>query len=687
MTLKLKGSTSGYVALDAPSSAGDNTLTLPTTNGSADQLLKTDGSGNLSWTDDNSGVSLTGSTNNTIATVTGANAIQGEANLTFDGSTLALAGNMQFTAANAQIELNNGGPRFWSPSANTLTIHTGGGLGSSSNERLRIDSGGRLLIGQTSGFDLYANGLLQVSATSGTAAISVNRFSNNGSSPYINLGKSRGGIGTYTIVQDDDRLGQINFCGADGNDLASPAAGIAGYVDGTPGSNDMPGRLVFFTASDNVTVAETERLIIDSTGKVLFLGTGAGSGSRGLEIATESVGAADEGVIFNARASGTTGRLTFKTNSATAMTILGNGGNVGIGTTSPAYNLDIKDGTSARVAIDVTTGSDASIIMDGINADFTGSDYWSLNAQSTGEFAILKASSEKFRIESTGRIYTKTDQSTAGLIIQNTVHDSQLRIEASAANKNSVIHFADGADGDVGIIDYDHNDNSLAFTVNASERLSILSDGTAIFDPNAGGTLSITGSSAHTSKVIIGDNANTGAGNCLVEGADGGDYFTIQSNGNVKFATGNGITFDDSSTSAVLDDYEEGTFTPLLGGSNYGTYNITGEGKYTKIGRIIQFQVVFQNKDLSNSASGAARVRGWPYAAETTSTRAIVPLSMMHYVDLPSDGSPNTYNLYSDGISFYALYSRSGTSWNDMAISNFHTSGMYLEFTGTYQAA
>ncbi|OUU14247.1 MAG: hypothetical protein CBB97_25295 [Candidatus Endolissoclinum sp. TMED37] len=35
---------------------------------------------------------LTGSTNNTITTVTGANAFQGEANLTFDGSTLAVTG-------------------------------------------------------------------------------------------------------------------------------------------------------------------------------------------------------------------------------------------------------------------------------------------------------------------------------------------------------------------------------------------------------------------------------------------------------------------------------------------------------------------------------------------------------------------------------------------------------------------
>ena len=40
---------------------------------------------------------LTGSTNNTITTVTGAHAVQGEANLTFDGSTLAVTGAGTFS--------------------------------------------------------------------------------------------------------------------------------------------------------------------------------------------------------------------------------------------------------------------------------------------------------------------------------------------------------------------------------------------------------------------------------------------------------------------------------------------------------------------------------------------------------------------------------------------------------------
>jgi hypothetical protein len=51
MTLRLNGSTSGYVEIDAPATAGSNTLTLPTGNGSADQVLSTNGSGTLSFAD------------------------------------------------------------------------------------------------------------------------------------------------------------------------------------------------------------------------------------------------------------------------------------------------------------------------------------------------------------------------------------------------------------------------------------------------------------------------------------------------------------------------------------------------------------------------------------------------------------------------------------------------------------
>ena len=51
------------------------------------------------YVDSVGGAVLTGSTNNQVTTVTGANAITGEANLTFDGTTLAVTGNITATTS------------------------------------------------------------------------------------------------------------------------------------------------------------------------------------------------------------------------------------------------------------------------------------------------------------------------------------------------------------------------------------------------------------------------------------------------------------------------------------------------------------------------------------------------------------------------------------------------------------
>lgn len=49
MALRLNGATSGYTEINAPATAGNNTLVLPTGNGTNGQFLQTDGSGALSW--------------------------------------------------------------------------------------------------------------------------------------------------------------------------------------------------------------------------------------------------------------------------------------------------------------------------------------------------------------------------------------------------------------------------------------------------------------------------------------------------------------------------------------------------------------------------------------------------------------------------------------------------------------
>jgi len=80
---------SGIVILDG--------ICHPTADGSAGQVLCTNGSAALQWATVSAGVTLAGSTDNTIATVTGSNALCGEANLTFDGSTLAVTGALTTT--------------------------------------------------------------------------------------------------------------------------------------------------------------------------------------------------------------------------------------------------------------------------------------------------------------------------------------------------------------------------------------------------------------------------------------------------------------------------------------------------------------------------------------------------------------------------------------------------------------
>ena len=159
------------------------------------------------------------------------------------------------------------------------------GFGGDGSEHARLDGTGRLLVGTTTARaagDVTAP--LQVEGT-GFNTSSLNLISNAGASSgnvsHISLAKSRGtSDGSSTVVADDDNLGTIQFCGADGTDLNSVAASITAAVDGTPGSNDMPGRLLFSTSADGAS-SPSERARINATG---YFGIGGIDPKRHLHI-------------------------------------------------------------------------------------------------------------------------------------------------------------------------------------------------------------------------------------------------------------------------------------------------------------------------------------------------------------------------------------------------------------------
>ena len=135
-------------------------------------------------------------------------------------------------------------------------------------EKARIDGSGRLLVGTSTARSLAAYGSagLQVESTGyDKSSISAVNNENSADGVALMLGKSRGAsIGSNTIVQSGDHIGGIYFQGADGSAFRNGAS-IAGFVDGTPGANDMPGRLVFSTTADGAS-SPTERMRITSGG-------------------------------------------------------------------------------------------------------------------------------------------------------------------------------------------------------------------------------------------------------------------------------------------------------------------------------------------------------------------------------------------------------------------------------------
>ena len=111
--------------------------------------------------------------------------------------------------------------------------------------------------------------------------------------PVIALAKGGNAtLGSHTIVTDGEELGNIIAFGDDGVDLETPAASIQFEVDGTPGANDMPGRILLNTTADGAT-AVSEAVRIDSSQNSTFAGNVILADASNLNISTPLLAGAD----------------------------------------------------------------------------------------------------------------------------------------------------------------------------------------------------------------------------------------------------------------------------------------------------------------------------------------------------------------------------------------------------------
>ena len=202
---------------------------------------------------DNTGRVGIGSTPNRTLHVFGETALSNSANT---GTLLVLPGA--------------GGNYIYSRAADGAATAVPFILAVGTQEALRVDANARLLVGTSSTLDTNygtTGGLLQVTGTSLPVIFAA--YANDIYGGRLDFVKSRSTtINGKTIVQNGDNLGSVIWGGADGTNII-PSARIDTYVDGTPGANDMPGRLVFSTTADGAS-SPTERMRIDSNGFIKF---------------------------------------------------------------------------------------------------------------------------------------------------------------------------------------------------------------------------------------------------------------------------------------------------------------------------------------------------------------------------------------------------------------------------------
>ena len=195
--------------------------------------------GDSSYKTVSAGVSLSGSTNNTVATVTGANALIGEADLTFDGDSLlvkngASGGSGANANANELVVENSdhGGISILTPYDKTGAIYFGDGsddnigmieyphdanclkFTTNASERMRITSGGIVGVGANGSSADLGNGLHVKVADSG-ASVNANRSAivveNTGDNGMTIASNNAGQGGLWFANQSQTDAGQINY--------------------------------------------------------------------------------------------------------------------------------------------------------------------------------------------------------------------------------------------------------------------------------------------------------------------------------------------------------------------------------------------------------------------------------------------------------------------------------------------
>jgi hypothetical protein len=205
--LKLNGATSGYTQIKASATAGSWDLTLPTSAGSAGQVLQTDGAGVTSW------ASAGGS--GTVTSV----AMTVPAFLSVSGSPITTSGTLAVSLSGTALPVINGGTGAVSLTSNELVVANG----TSALSTISNPGAGRVLVSNTGAAPSFSS-----TPTLGVAGVTQGSLNIAGSTS-----------GTVSVLVQN-AAGTYNFnlptaAGTSGQPLLSGGGGATAMSFGTLG--------------------------------------------------------------------------------------------------------------------------------------------------------------------------------------------------------------------------------------------------------------------------------------------------------------------------------------------------------------------------------------------------------------------------------------------------------------------
>lgn len=214
-----------------------------------------------------------------------------------------------------------------------------------------------------------------------------------------------------------------------------------------------------------------------------------------------------------------------------------------------------------------------------------------------------------------------------------------------------------------------------AITSNQTE-INLLDGATSIVQVDSTDTLS---NKTLTAPTITGSTSISGtiATDVVMEDGQGID-FSAYTDGSVAGTT----------TSQILLDYEEGTWTPTLQDTSHSdaegqTYTVN-VGYYTKIGRIIFFHGAIQVSSIGTLTGGdLASIAGLPYTCNA-STYTKGPVSVSFAGAMSITALANVTGLVINNQTYLNLYNWDATTGtSNHTVTNFGT-GNLVYFSGSY---